>query len=57
MKYKYINYIVEEFQKIFPHSDTKRMEDILYQASDSEVYRVANAIERFGLENIISDFD
>lgn len=57
MKSECINYIVREFQKIFPNSDTKRMKEILSQASDNEVYRVVNAIERFGLENIISEFD
>lgn len=54
MKYKYINYIVSEFQKQYPTTPTEKLESVLRKASDDELYRVANAIDRFGIESIVN---
>lgn len=53
MKYQYINYIIAEFQKQHPTVSAEKLEIVLKNASEDELYRVANAIERFGIENII----
>jgi hypothetical protein len=54
MKYKYINYIVTEFQKQYPTTPTDRLEAKLQHTSEDELYRIANAIERFGVESLVS---
>ena len=54
MKYKYINYIVTEFQKQYPTTSAERLEAKLQHASEDELYRIANAIERFGVESLVS---
>ena len=53
MKYKYINYIVTEFQKYHPTASTERLEQILLKSSEDDLYRLANAIDRFGLETLM----
>lgn len=52
MKYKYINYIVGEFQKQYPTAPIEKLESVLNKTSEDELYRVANAIDRFGIESI-----
>lgn len=52
MKYKYINYIVSEFAKQYPTISTERLESILSKVSDDELNRVADTIQRFGVEAI-----
>lgn len=49
MKYKYINYIISEFQKEYPTVSTERLEKELLKYSEDDLYRVANAIDRFGV--------
>lgn len=50
MKYTYIKYIISEFTKQHPLSSTEKLESRLLKASEDDVYRVANTIERFGIE-------
>lgn len=50
MKYTYIKYIISEFTKQYPLSSTEKLESRLLKASEDDVYRVANTIERFGIE-------
>lgn len=52
MKYKYINYIIKEFCKEYPTTPTKRFEDKLQQSTEDDLYRLANAIQRFGVKNL-----
>lgn len=52
MKYKYINYIVSEFAKQYPTISTEKLESRLSKASEDELNRVADAIQRFGVEVI-----
>lgn len=52
MKYKYINYIVREFTKQYPTMSAEKLENILLKASEDELNRVADAIQRFGVETI-----
>lgn len=52
MKYKYMNYIIAEFQKLHPTVSTQQLETKLQRASEDELYRIANAIERFGCKAI-----
>ena len=56
MKYKYINYIVNEFQKQYPAALTEKLENVLLKASEDELYRVANAIDRFGIQVLLNQF-
>lgn len=57
MKYKYINYIIDEFQKHNPIVPIEKIENVLFKYSEDELYRLSNAIERFGVKNIIYNFD
>lgn len=50
MRYKCINYIVNEFQKEYPTASTEVLENVLLKHSEDDLYRTANAIERFGLK-------
>ena len=52
MKHKYINYIIKEFCNAYPTTPTIKFENKLKQASEDDLYRLANAIQRFGIENI-----
>lgn len=52
MKYKYIKYIVKEFSKEYPTTPSEKFEDRLSKASEEDLYRVANAIQRFGVKNL-----
>ena len=53
MKYKYISYIVNEFSKVYTSTLTDSFENKLLQKSADELYRLANAIDRFGVENLV----
>lgn len=57
MKYKYINYIIDEFQKHNPTVPIEKIESVLFKYSEDELYRLSNTIERFGVKNIIYNFD
>lgn len=57
MKYKYINYIIDEFQKYNLTVPIEKIESVLFKYSEDELYRLSNAIERFGVKNIIYNFD
>ena len=52
IKYKYINYIVHEFSKQYPTISTEKLESILSKASEDELNRVTDSIQRFGVEAI-----
>ena len=52
MKYKYINYIVSEFTKQYPTISAEKLESRLLKASEDELNRVADLIQRFGVETI-----
>lgn len=53
MRYKLISYIVKEFQKQYPTASAEKLENRLMKASEEDLYRVADAIERFGVKNLI----
>ena len=46
-------YIVNEFKKTYPDTSTERIEEILHKGSDEDIYRLANAIDRFGVKLIV----
>lgn len=50
MRYKYIDYIVGEFLKEYPTASAEVFERVLSKYSEDDLYRTANAIERFGLK-------
>ena len=50
---EYIDYIIAEATKAFPETDWEKLRPIAHSYSDDDIYRVANAIERFGIENVI----
>ena len=52
MKYKYINYIVREFAKQYPTISAEKLESRLLKVSEDERNRVADAIQRFGVETM-----
>ena len=52
MKYKLINYIIKEFGKEYPTTPTKRFEDRLRQSTEDDLYRLADAIQRFGVTSL-----
>lgn len=54
MKYKYISYIVSEFGKAYPTTAADGFENKLLQKSEDELYRLANAIDRFGVEILVN---
>lgn len=49
-----VNYIISEFQKEYPTCNADRLLQCCRVYSDDEIYRFANAIERFGLTTIMS---
>jgi hypothetical protein len=53
MKSQNINYIVTEFQTRYPTGNIEKLKDMLSKATEDEVYRVANAIDRFGIEVLL----
>ena len=52
----YINYILEEYAKAFPSGNADAVRDKLVKASTDDLYRVANAISRFGVKDIIENY-
>ena len=50
---EYIDYIIAEATKAFPETDWEKLRPKAHSYSDDDIYRVANAIERFGIENVI----
>ena len=57
MKNKCVNYIISELKKLYPNASTKRIEDLLYKSSEDDVYRIANMIDRFGIEILDEQFN
>ena len=54
-KQDYIEYIMQEINKYY-HIDEKKttaLNNILWKKDDEELYRLANAIDRFGLDIIM----
>lgn len=51
---EFINYIVSEFQREYPTCNTDLLLRGFKSYSDDEIYRFANAIERFGLKAMMS---
>ena len=55
-KYSLINYIKSKLQEVYPTITKEHMENIdtyLRRSADDEIYRLANAIDRFGVEVIM----
>lgn len=52
----YINYILEEYTKAFPNGNADAVRAKLSKASTDDLYRVANAISRFGVKDIIENY-
>lgn len=52
----YLDYILTQYTKAFPSGNSDAVREKLSKASTDEVYRIANAISRFGVENIINDY-
>ena len=50
---QFAHYIVNEFKKAYPNASTERIEEILRKGSDDEIYRLADAINRFGVKLIV----
>lgn len=50
---EYIDYIIAEAIKAFPETDWEKLRPKAISYSDDDLYRIANAIERFGIENVI----
>lgn len=51
---EYIDYIINEATKAFPETDWEKLRPKAHYYSDDDIYRVANAIERFGIENVVA---
>lgn len=47
------NYIINAFKKEYPNIDIEKVYSRLNKASDDEIYRLANAIDRFGVKDIL----
>lgn len=56
MRNQYIAYIIAEFKKAYPHASESRLKECMHTASEDELYRVVNAIERFGIEILKEEF-
>lgn len=50
MRSTYINYIISEFIKVYPWCSSDSLRRKICNYKDDDVYRVANTIERFGIE-------
>ena len=54
-KQDYIEYIMQEINKYYPIDEKKNiaLNNILWKKDYEELYRLANAIDRFGLDIIM----
>lgn len=52
-KKEYIDYIIQEATKAFPATDWDKLKPRMISYSEDDIYRIANAIERFGIKNVI----
>lgn len=50
MRNKCIAYIIEEVKKVYPNASERRLKECMQTASNDEIYRLADVIERFGIE-------
>jgi hypothetical protein len=50
-------YITNSILKLNPQADTKKIEKMLSAYTTQEIERVADGIERFGLEEILTVFN
>lgn len=50
---EYIDYIIQEATKAFPATDWEKLKPRVISYSDDDIYRIANAIERFGIESMV----
>jgi hypothetical protein len=50
---EYIDYIIAEATKAFPEADWNKLRPRMISFSEDDIYRLANAIERFGIEGIV----
>ena len=50
---EYIDYIIAEATKAFPETDWERLRPRVVSYSDDDLYRIANAIERFGIDSMV----
>ena len=47
------SYLINVFKKERPHKSVREFKDKLYQLSNDDLIRLADAIARFGLDNLI----
>lgn len=52
-KKEYIDYIIQEATKAFPATDWEKLRPRIISYSEDDIYRIANAIERFGIESLV----
>lgn len=50
---EYIDYIIQETAKAFPETNWEKLRPMAHSYSDDDIYRIANAIERFGIESLV----
>ena len=50
---EYIDYIIQEATKAFPGTDWNKLRPRMISYSEDDIYRIANAIERFGIESVV----
>lgn len=50
---EYIDYIIQEATKAFPETDWNKLRPRMISYSEDDIYRIANAIERFGIESVV----
>lgn len=50
---EYIDYIIQEATKAFPATDWNKLRPRMISYSEDDIYRIANAIERFGIESVV----
>lgn len=50
---EYIDYIIQEATKAFPANDWNKLRQRMISYSEDDIYRIANAIERFGVESLV----
>lgn len=52
-KKEYIDYIIKEATQAFPETDWEKLRPRMISYSEDDIYRIANAIERFGVESLV----
>lgn len=50
---EYIDYIIAEATKAYPETNWEKLRPRAVSYSDDDIYRIVNAIERFGIESVV----